>query len=453
MARFIVIPPENPSDRDLARLERFRALDSEFCRVGNVGEPLEAKPDAIVRLHRSNAGEIPSRYGDWYFEDGYPRSYLGSGAIHEAVRSGARRIGIALCNAATDGRPTVWAFGDVQRRSWDSISNLEDRVDNLIPVLLRDAAERIDRDGKALPYELRPAPERKSQQGWKQRLGDSKFFIHLLLSRLVPVLRVRQPRILVLHNPAADILDQLLQAFGHLGPFRRYSEIVTAFKNGQQPEPGFAITFDDGYKEHLCLLDVLEKHRCSAMFFVTTAPVDSNKPLWFQDPDKYNIELKLKLKQLDYAQFLEAIEKQDLTAPSPLRGRFSLTSEEIRLIARRGHEIGVHTENHPFLSRLSPAEIRTEVLQAHHRLKEILDNPVLPLHLAYPDGNYSPDVLSVLADIGVDSAATTNRFSFGDASSLLELPRFGVGDMDYPGFALFKMTSLYNVLKRAGPPS
>jgi hypothetical protein len=90
------------------------------------------------------------------------------------------------------------------------------------------------------------------------------------------------------------------------------------------------VTFDDGYKQNMAVLEVLERRSCRAIFFVSTAPLDSDSLLWFMNPDLNAASREQELRSLSYRDFLRAVDGYGLSRPSRLRGRQGLTSREVR---------------------------------------------------------------------------------------------------------------------------
>jgi len=70
----------------------------------------------------------------------------------------------------------------------------------------------------------------------------------------------------------------------------------------------------------------------------------------------------------------------------------------LKIMLNAGMEIGNHTHTHPFLTHLSKAEIKEEVITADSFLKSIGCTPVT---LCYPfGGKLTPQVIDVIKDCG-----------------------------------------------------
>lgn len=70
----------------------------------------------------------------------------------------------------------------------------------------------------------------------------------------------------------------------------------------------------------------------------------------------------------------------------------------------QGHEIAVHTCNHPNLEKLPDAEIKSEILEDKIALQNIFNQPVSGM--AYPYGTYNGIVKKVAADCGISYSRT-----------------------------------------------
>lgn len=104
-----------------------------------------------------------------------------------------------------------------------------------------------------------------------------------------------------------------------------------------------------------------------------------------------------------------------------LRGTFHLNSnklgskdyldkDEIRTLFK-GHEVSVHTANHPALNALSRSAVIREVTEDRRELERLTGKPVRGM--AYPFGNHNLAVTEAVGDSGIEYARTvidTNSF-------------------------------------------
>ena len=91
-----------------------------------------------------------------------------------------------------------------------------------------------------------------------------------------------------------------------------------------------------------------------------------------------------------------------------------LTREEVKKLFN-GHEVSVHTANHPGLAGMSKIDIVYEVIEDRKELENIAGTIVRGM--AYPFGSYNNFVVETIKGLGIDYARTTNdsyNFSIPD---------------------------------------
>jgi len=91
-----------------------------------------------------------------------------------------------------------------------------------------------------------------------------------------------------------------------------------------------------------------------------------------------------------------------------------------------GHQIGSHTLRHPFLTRVSSAESREEVVASKKKLEDMFGVPVD--HFCYPYGDHNQAVRDLVEQAGYKTGCTTV---------------FGVNDRSSDPFTLKRITARY----------
>ncbi|MEI8097864.1 MAG: polysaccharide deacetylase family protein [Sediminibacterium sp.] len=95
-----------------------------------------------------------------------------------------------------------------------------------------------------------------------------------------------------------------------------------------------------------------------------------------------------------------------------------LTSEEIKSLFK-GHEVSVHTANHPGLSGLSKIDIVYEVVEDRKSLEKLTGNMVRGM--AYPFGSYNDLVVETVNGLGIEYARTvSDSYNFSIPSNFLK---------------------------------
>jgi len=96
-----------------------------------------------------------------------------------------------------------------------------------------------------------------------------------------------------------------------------------------------------------------------------------------------------------------------------------MSSSQLRRLADDGFEVGSHSCSHAFLSQVSAAALRRELVDSKHVLEDMSGSAVR--HLSCPGGRWSRKVAAVARDAGYESVSTSrvavNRAG-GDSFSL-----------------------------------
>jgi peptidoglycan/xylan/chitin deacetylase (PgdA/CDA1 family) len=111
----------------------------------------------------------------------------------------------------------------------------------------------------------------------------------------------------------------------------------------------------------------------------------------------------------------------------------AMTDAELERLAAGGLvEIGAHTENHPALTALEPAEQAAEIAHSKSRLETVLGRQVESF--AYPYGLHDERTVAAVQQAGFRWACTTEEHAARRASEPLRLPRFDMGNCDGDAF-------------------
>ncbi len=232
-------------------------------------------------------------------------------------------------------------------------------------------------------------------------------------------------------------------------------DAVRGLRKGKLPDRAACITFDDGYADNAeVALPILQKHGLPATFFVAASFLDGGR-MWNdtvielirQAPGElldlrstglgqfeigtipqrrhavHNVLGKLKYLPQELRQ--SRVEAICALTPVP-SSNLMMTSHQIRVLHNAGMEIGGHTANHPILARLENHAARAEIANGKEMLESIIRAPVR--FFAYPNGkpggDYLPDHVRMVRDLGFDAAVSTAHGAARTDSDLYQLPRF-----------------------------
>ncbi len=223
-------------------------------------------------------------------------------------------------------------------------------------------------------------------------------------------------------------------------------------------DPVAAVTFDDGWRDNYDLaFPVLRELGIPATIFVTTGRIGGSEPFWQQTlgqmfrfasacpegeaarglravlqtqngrpltPELYRDTVAC-WKRLKQAECLDLLLRTGRTSLSACGPRQFLSAEEIREMAAAGIAFGSHTVTHAILPRYSQPEIEHELSESKAALESLLGGTIDML--AYPDGQYSAEVVECAQEIGYRIGCTTVRGRVAHNDHSLCLPRIDVG--------------------------
>lgn len=292
-------------------------------------------------------------------------------------------------------------------------------------------------------------------------------FLHGLgLSRLLVTSQRNKITILMLHgvtDPAAPAAwkplrpqltpEQLARTLSVLTQYYQFVSLpeATEMLAGTRPlaANSLALTFDDGYRNNLTFaLPILRQFKAPATIFLSTGNVTEQKPFWFDRID-YAVQAMNKetvsrlgiseLTEMDFSSretlarsFISFIRAEKQRYPTDTAMRQAMANLSERLEQRSGHGLdeiftndpwsgiltweevrqaatevhfGSHGVDHRLLGLIPPAVAHQELVDSREAIECHTDQPCV--HLAYPNGSFNGEVVSLAKTCGYISAVTT----------------------------------------------
>jgi peptidoglycan/xylan/chitin deacetylase (PgdA/CDA1 family) len=252
-------------------------------------------------------------------------------------------------------------------------------------------------------------------------------------------------------------------------------ELADVIQNNALPQKGVVVTFDDGYKDNLKFASpILKRFKIPATFFITTNYIGSKQEYWWDELERIVLlpgqsstnsridilgeELSLDLSNASREQkliylkalhgFLKPLHPNQRDKVLKLmvesRGLDKMGRKEylpmsqaelIQLATDDLFEIGAHTQGHPMLAALSPADQRCEIENSKQRLEDIIGKSVDTF--AYPYGqsiDFDTQTARITHSLGFKAAVTSMPGIVQDTSNPILLPRIWIGDWDLKKF-------------------
>lgn len=196
-----------------------------------------------------------------------------------------------------------------------------------------------------------------------------------------------KPRIqfLYIHHVFEDELksfDKLLNALSKNHTFIGYSKAVNKILSGEIDKPYICISSDDGFKNNLEAVKILDKYGIQGCFFI--------------NPDTIGMKDFSKIKMFC---------KERLNFPPT---EF-MDWNDIDNLMKKGHEIGSHTIGHINISKTSIKEVEDNINESYEILSKRLGEV---FHFAYPYGrffHFNREAYNLVFKAGFISCASAER--------------------------------------------
>lgn len=195
------------------------------------------------------------------------------------------------------------------------------------------------------------------------------------------------------------------------------SKTVDRIRARQSLDRNLCITFDDGYADNAELADpVLQKYKLPATFYVTSGFIESaHQTFWDQSAG-------LESKWMNWNQ--------------------------VRDLARAGHDIGAHTVTHVDLSRATNEQAETELQTCWEEIRSRIGAE--PKHFAIPFGRSYENfgaTISIASEIGYRSITLCRGGVVSSRSDPMSIERWPIDPLAY----LSPYGWLLDVIREKGP--
>ena len=235
--------------------------------------------------------------------------------------------------------------------------------------------------------------------------------------------------------------------------------LITRFKAGQCLRGCCSITFDDGWHDNFSVaFPVLREFQLPATIFLATDFIGSDRLFWpealtyyLRRPDirdsvgQRSQAFTRLLGEIDIKNgddsFLDSavaalkkwspFEREELiqylrasSSALPLRG-LTINWEEAREMQLSGLiTFGAHTANHVILDQVSQLQAEDEILQSRNKIENQLG--ITPEIFAYPNGNFTAGLKTILQRYGFMGAVSTRKACLEQGNDFFEIPRIGI---------------------------
>jgi peptidoglycan/xylan/chitin deacetylase (PgdA/CDA1 family) len=234
--------------------------------------------------------------------------------------------------------------------------------------------------------------------------------------------------IVVYHKPEVNCFEKHMNYLSKRYNFISMSELSDSIYNkewGSFPKYPLLITIDDGWKENIGLLGIINKYKIRPTIFLTSHLINTDRNFWWTTVNKpkeinllkrfpNNQRIKYLFDKFNYSQEKEYPEN-----------RQALNLYEIGKM-KESVDFSFHTCFHPILTKCNDDEKEAEIIESKIMLEKLLGSNLYSF--AYPNGNYDLKCVDILKENGIRIARTLEVGRNGKKTDPLRLKVTGVSD-------------------------
>ena len=261
----------------------------------------------------------------------------------------------------------------------------------------------------------------------------ASYLFHLRLKKRISYLKETRSVIAIFdHDPSPQQFEKYIEWLLNKGfEFISLSELIVYLENKTELNSSkICFTLDDGWRNNLKLLPIIEKYNIPVTIFIPTYAIETG---YFRDTLEQLFSGNLPVEyQSDFKKLYDIPNKErkniDELLYEKAKGvlpREAISINELKLLSEHSLiSIGLHTHTHPVLLQCTDEEIKTEININRKKLKEYTGNDSSVL--AIPYGSYNEHTLQILNKNRINYIATSVNGVIDPKSSKQVIPRNGI---------------------------
>lgn len=245
------------------------------------------------------------------------------------------------------------------------------------------------------------------------------------------------------HNPNVNGFEKMIVHYLNRGyrfiSIRELYEVII----GKVPFPdkNVFLSLDDGWKENLTLIPIIEKYNVPICIFVATEPLCSGNFWWEYVKNEEGLKKMFEFKNLPFDEFqcqLSGFRQRNILERSAITMENLKTLNEHPLVTIQSHSV-----NHPILTSVPDEVLETELLESKKELESLTDANIYAF--SYPNGSLTHREVDACKQY-YKIAFTTEQRHINESDDIFQLPRYALtGDYKRD---LLKVWGIWKYIKK-----
>ena len=140
-------------------------------------------------------------------------------------------------------------------------------------------------------------------------------------------------------------------------------------------------------------------------------------PFYSENDVKYRLIRDVVMDRQEYEYIMDGLIRQHSTDLQELSKGLWMTDDQLRYLADRGHEVGLHSYSHPTaLTTLPHPDHKEEYQLNYEHILRVCGSP--PVTVAHPTNSYDQETIQILAELGITCGFRSNMASAGAIGQL-----------------------------------
>ncbi len=145
-------------------------------------------------------------------------------------------------------------------------------------------------------------------------------------------------------------------------------------------------------------------------------------PIYSLNDIKFRFLRNYIIKEKNYNLILEKMMKEKKTNKKSLSKNLWLKNHHLKILSNKGHEIGLHCYNHPYLlEKLSYSNQKKQLIKNYNHIFKVTKKK--PICISYPNGSFNKNTIKIIKNLNLKFAFISNMYAKKNIVKNYVIPR------------------------------